>query len=65
VARSTVVAARGDALSLLDVRTGDIVGAIPGVAAVRTVVDASLAIAVMDADGMTSGHRLATHLSVI
>jgi outer membrane protein assembly factor BamB len=64
IARGTVIAAR-DGLAALDARTGDLVGAVSGVAPARIVVDASLAVAVMDGDGLATGYRVATHLSVI
>ena len=64
-ARRTVVVPAGDGLAALDARTGEIVGAIPGAAPSRLAVDAALGIAAMDADGLASGWRLATHLSVV
>jgi outer membrane protein assembly factor BamB len=65
VARGTVVVPAGDGLAALDARTGEIVGAIPGASPSRLAVDAALGIAAMDADGLASGWRLATHLSVV
>jgi outer membrane protein assembly factor BamB len=64
IARGTVVAA-GDGIAALDARTGEIVGAVGGVAPVRLALDASLALAALDADGLVTGWRLATHLSVL
>lgn len=64
IARGTVIAA-ADGVTALDARTGEIVGAIAGVAPVRVAVDASLGLALMDADGLVTGYRVATHLSVV
>jgi outer membrane protein assembly factor BamB len=64
IARGTVIVA-ADGVTALDARTGEIVGAIPGVAPVRLVVDASLGLALLDADGLATGYRVATHLSVV
>jgi outer membrane protein assembly factor BamB len=55
----------GDGVACLDARTGQIVGAIPDVAPVRLAVDAALSVVSMDADGLVSGFRLSTHLSVL
>lgn len=55
----------GDGVACLDARTGQIVGAIPEVAPARLAVDAALSVVAMDADGLVSGFRLATHLSVL
>ncbi|HEY6098194.1 MAG TPA: PQQ-binding-like beta-propeller repeat protein, partial [Anaeromyxobacter sp.] len=63
VARGTVVVPAGEGLAALDARTGEIVGAIPGVSPSRIAIDAALTIAAMDADGLASGWRIATHLS--
>lgn len=65
VARGMVVAPAAEGIQALDARTGEIVGAIPGVAPVRLAVDASLGVAALDADGLATGWRLATHLSVV
>jgi outer membrane protein assembly factor BamB len=65
VARGTVVTPAGDGLVALDARTGEIVCAIPGAAPSRLAVDAALGVAAMDADGLASGWRLVTHLSVV
>jgi outer membrane protein assembly factor BamB len=65
VIRGTVIAVAGDALHALDARTGELVGAIPAAAPVRLLADASLAVAAMDAEGVATGWRLATHLSVV
>lgn len=65
VARGTVVVAVADGIHALDASTGEIVGAIPGVAPVRLEADAALCVAAMDADGLATGWRLATHLSVL
>ncbi len=65
VARGTVVAVAADALQALDARTGELVGAIGGVSPVRVLADASLAIVALDADGLATGWRLGTHLSVV
>jgi outer membrane protein assembly factor BamB len=65
VIRGTVIAAAGDALHAVDARTGDLVGAIPAAAPVRLLADASLAVAALDGDGVATGWRLATHLSVV
>jgi outer membrane protein assembly factor BamB len=65
VARGTVLVPAADGLAALDVRTGEIVGAIPGAAPSRLAVDARLGVVAMDADGVTGGWRVGTHLSVI
>jgi outer membrane protein assembly factor BamB len=65
IARATVVVPAADGLAALDARTGEIVGAIPGAAPSRLAVDAGLGVVAMDADGVASGWRLATHLSVV
>jgi len=64
VVRGTVLAA-GEGLVALDARSGEPVGAIAGVAPVRLHVDATLSVVALDADGLASGFRLATHLSVV
>jgi outer membrane protein assembly factor BamB len=63
-ARGLLVAA-GDGVACLDARTGELLGALAGVAPVRLVVDARLRIAAMDADGVVAAFALATHLSVV
>jgi outer membrane protein assembly factor BamB len=65
VARATVIAAAADGVQALDARTGELVGAIAGATPARLAVDASLAIAAIDPDGLATGWRLATHLSVV
>jgi outer membrane protein assembly factor BamB len=55
----------GEGVTCLDAATGEILGALPGIAPVRLLVDAALGVAAMDADGVVSGFRLATHLSVV
>lgn len=65
VARGTVVLPAGDGIAALDARTGEIVGAIPGASPVRLEVDASVGIAAMDEEGVATGWRVATHLSVV
>lgn len=65
VARGTVVAGAGEGLLALDARTGEILGGIPGIAASRIVVDASLGVEAIDVDGAAAGWGLATHLSLI
>jgi outer membrane protein assembly factor BamB len=55
----------GEGITCLDARNGEILGAIPGVAPVRLLVDEGLGIASLDADGIVNGFRLATHLSVV
>jgi hypothetical protein len=64
LARGALLVA-GDGVACLDARTGRIVGAIPHVAPVRLAVDADLSVVTMDADGVVSGFRLSTHLSVL
>jgi outer membrane protein assembly factor BamB len=64
-ARGTIVLPAGEGITALDARTGEIVGAIPGASPARLAVDASLGIATMHADGLASGWRVATHLSVV
>ena len=51
IARGTVIVA-ADGVTALDARTGEIMGAIAGVAPVRVAVDASLGLALLDADGL-------------
>jgi outer membrane protein assembly factor BamB len=65
VARGTVISAAGDGIQAVDARTGELAGAIATAAPARLAVDAALGIAAMDAEGVASGWRLATHLSVI
>jgi outer membrane protein assembly factor BamB len=65
IARGTVILPAGEGLAALDVRSGEIVGAIPGVSPSRLLVDAALGVAAMDADGLASGWRMATHFSVV
>jgi outer membrane protein assembly factor BamB len=55
----------GDGVSALDARTGEILGAIPGVGAVRLLVDAALGVIALEPDGAVTGHRLGTHLSLL
>ena len=65
IARATVISAAGDGIQALDARTGELAGAIATAAPVRLAADASLGIAAMDAEGVASGWRVATHLSVV
>lgn len=65
VARGTVVASAGDVLQALDARTGDLLGTVAAAPPLRLDADAALAIAALDADGLATGWRLATHLSVV
>jgi outer membrane protein assembly factor BamB len=64
VVRGTVLATAGDALHAVDARTGELVGALPA-APQRLLADASLAVVALDGDGVATGWRLATHLSVV
>jgi outer membrane protein assembly factor BamB len=63
--RGTLVTASGSGLEALDVRTGELLAAIPGPAPVRLAVDAALAVVALDADGLAAGWRLGTHLSLV
>jgi outer membrane protein assembly factor BamB len=65
VARGTVLVPAGDGIAALDARTGEIVGAIHGASPVRLEVDAALGVAAMDEDGVATGWKVATHLSVV
>ncbi len=65
MARGTVIVPAGDGLVALDARTGEIVGALPGAAPARLAVDGSLGVCALDADGLATGWRLSTHLSVV
>lgn len=65
VARGAVIVPAPDGLAALDARSGEIVGAIPGPAPSRLAVDAALGVVAMDADGVATGWRVATHLSVV
>jgi outer membrane protein assembly factor BamB len=65
VARGTLVVAASDGISCLDAATGELLGVLPGVAAVRMIVDRELGIAALDPDGIASAFRLGTHLSVV
>jgi outer membrane protein assembly factor BamB len=65
VARGTVISAAGDGIQALDARSGELAGAITTAAPARLIADASLGIAAIDAEGVASGWRLATHLSVV
>ncbi|ABC81407.1 PQQ-binding-like beta-propeller repeat protein [Anaeromyxobacter dehalogenans] len=64
VARGTLLVP-GEGIACLALRTGEPVGAIPAVAPARLAVDGALRVAAMDLDGLTTGFRLATHLSVV
>jgi outer membrane protein assembly factor BamB len=64
VVRGTVLASGGDAVQALDARTGELLGTLPAAAA-RLLADEGLAVAALDADGLATGWRLATHLSVV
>jgi hypothetical protein len=64
VARGTLLVP-GEGIACLDLRGGAPVGAIPAVAPARLTVDGALRVAAMDLDGLTTGFRLATHLSVV
>lgn len=55
----------GEGLACLDAGTGELLGAAAGVAPAWLAVDASLALAALDADGLVTVLRLATHLSVV
>jgi hypothetical protein len=65
VVRATVLAAAGDGLQAVDARTGDLVGAISIPTPLRVLADPSLAVVTLDGDGLATGFRLATHLSVV
>jgi outer membrane protein assembly factor BamB len=64
VVRSTVLTA-GEGISVLDARSGEPVGAIPGLSPAFLSVDAALSVVAVDAEGQAASHRLATHLSVV
>ena len=49
----------------MDAQTGDLVGAIPAAAPIRLLAVATLAVAALDAEGLATGWRLGTHLSVV
>ena len=65
VVRGTVLAAGGEAVQALDARTGELLGTLPAAAPSRLLADAGLALATLEADGLATGWRLATHLSVV
>jgi hypothetical protein len=65
VIRGTVLSVAGESLQAVDARTGDLVGAIPAASPIRLLVDATLAVVALDGDGLATGWRLATHLSVV
>jgi hypothetical protein len=64
LARDTVVVG-GDGLAFHAAATGELLGALPGVAASRLAVDGRLTVAALDLDGLLTVHRLATHLSLV
>ncbi|HYG67234.1 MAG TPA: PQQ-binding-like beta-propeller repeat protein, partial [Anaeromyxobacteraceae bacterium] len=64
VVRSAVLAAHED-LAVHDAATGALLGAAPGLAPVRLLVDPELRVAATDAEGVVTVLRLATHLSVV
>jgi hypothetical protein len=64
VVRSAVLAAHED-LAVHDAATGALLGAAPGLAPVRLIVDPELRVVAMDAEGVVTVLRLATHLSVV
>lgn len=55
----------GDGVAFHALSTGELLGALPGVAAARLAVDGRLAVAALDLDGLLTVHRLGTHLSVV
>jgi outer membrane protein assembly factor BamB len=65
VVRGTVLAAVDDTLQAVDARTGDLVGAIACAAPLRVAAAPTLAVVAVDTDGVATGWRLATHLSVV
>ena len=65
VVRGMVLSAGGDAVQALEARTGELLGTFPAAAPARLLADARLAAAALDADGLATGWRLATHLSVV
>jgi hypothetical protein len=65
VVRGTVFAAAGDEVLALDVRTGDLLGALPAPAPVRLLADPGMGVVALDADGLATFFRLARHLSVV
>lgn len=64
VVRAAVLAAHED-LAVHDASTGALLGAVPGLAPVRLLVGSDLSVTAMDADGVVTSLRLATHLSVV
>lgn len=65
VVRATALCPAIDAIEAVDARSGDLVGAIPGPAPVRLLADPSLAVFALDGEGLATGWRLATHLSLV
>ena len=66
VARGTVVARAGDGLQALDARTGELVGAIAGLAPASGSSPTRRSRSPRSTrDGLATGWRLATHLSVV
>jgi hypothetical protein len=55
----------GDGVTFHAAATGELLGALPGVAAARLAVDAQLTVAALDLDGLLTVHQLGTHLSVV
>jgi hypothetical protein len=64
VARGTVLVA-GDGIVPLDAQGGEPLGTAPGLAPVRLAVDAALGAVAQDSEGLVTGLRLATHLSLV
>jgi outer membrane protein assembly factor BamB len=64
IARDTF-AVGGDGVAFHSVATGELIGALSGVAAARLALDADVTVAALDLDGLLTVHRLGTHLSVV
>ncbi|BDG06492.1 outer membrane protein assembly factor BamB family protein [Anaeromyxobacter oryzae] len=65
VAARGLLLVSGEGVACLDAESGELLGAIPGVAPVRLFSDGALRLAAMDADGVVTVLGLATHLSVV
>lgn len=64
ISRDTAVFG-GDGVTFHAVATGELLGALPAIAAARLAVDPRLTLAALDLDGLLTVHRLGTHLSVV
>jgi hypothetical protein len=60
-----VILVASEGVQALDEETGHRLGHVPGLAPARLLAGADLALQAVDAEGLVTGVRLDTHLSVI